>query len=248
MKQGVALLAGVMMLMAGAAGADPATPVTARALLEPVRHATLAAEIQGRILEMPFQEGKAFPKGAPLVTFDCTYYQAQLGVAEAERTGAAKKLENSRQLLAMGSIGALEVELARADLAKFAAQARQYQFYVDRCVLPAPFAGRVVALAAQAHETVAMGKPLLEILDDSELELKLLVPSHWLSWLKPGARLLARIDETGVELPALVSDLGARIDPVSQSLRLTARWPSPPAGLIAGMSATVTFPDAPTSR
>ena len=52
------------------------------------------------------------------------------------------------------------------------------------------------------------GQPLLDIIDDTALELEFLVPSRWL--VSPGAAFQVRIDETGKTYPAQVQWLAAR--------------------------------------
>ena len=49
----------------------------------PVTAATLASELSGRIVELPFSEGESFKKGDTLARFDCSAYQAQLNAAQA---------------------------------------------------------------------------------------------------------------------------------------------------------------------
>lgn len=46
------------------------------------------------------------------------------------------------------------------------------------------------------------GQGILEILDDSALELEFIVPSRWMAWLKDGYRFQVKIDETGGTYPA----------------------------------------------
>ena len=48
------------------------------------------------------------------------------------------------------------------------------------------------------------GQALLEIIDDSVLELEFIVPSRWLAWLKPGHAFKVSIDEVGRSFPAKV--------------------------------------------
>ncbi len=97
----------------------------------------------------------------------------------------------------------------------------------------------------QPHESVASGSPLLEIVDNRTLELQLLVPSSWLVWLKPGQRFEFVPDETGLPLQAQIQRLGARIDEGSQTLLLIGALPSNVSGLLAGMSGSARFLEAP---
>lgn len=96
----------------------------------------------------------------------------------------------------------------------------------------------------QEHETVAAGAPLLEILSDRDLKVELIVPSSWLVSLKPGQRFDLHVDETGATLPGEVLLPGAKVDPASQSVKVTAKLTGAgsPFGLVAGMSGTAFFP------
>jgi membrane fusion protein, multidrug efflux system len=108
-------------------------------------------------------------------------------------------------------------------------------------------ADRVVRTAEQKSrefQYTMPGQPLLDILDDHALELELIAPSHWLSWLKPGYAFQVKIDQTEKTYPARVTRLGGRVDPVSQSIKVIGEITGEAAGLMAGMSghATVTPP------
>ena len=116
---------------------------------------------------------------------------------------------------------------------------------MSKCTVSAPFAGRVAEQKVREQQYVQPGQPLLEILDDSSLELEFIVPSRWLVWLKPGQAFHVAIDETGRTYPAKVQRIGARVDPVSQSVKLSAvvdgRFPE----LMAGMSGKVLMTPPP---
>ena len=71
------------------------------------------------------------------------------------------------------------------------------------------------------------------------LELEFLVPSAWLGWLKNGQRFAVEIDETGKSYPARFTRLGARIDPVSQSIKVGAAIDGSFPELLAGMSGRI---------
>ena len=230
----------------GAPTTPAAQPLTARGLLEADREAVLSSEIAARILEMPFEPGDTFAEGDVLVQFDCALYEAQLNGAEAALGGAYRTLANNRQLAAFNSIGQLEVQLSQAAVVEAQAEVVSGQVITERCVVTAPYGGRVVDRLVNPFESVEPGEELLAIADDEQLRVTLIVPSLWLRWLLPGTGFDFTVDETGDVHPATVESLGARIDPVSQTIEVTARL-SPTnqaAGLILGMSGTATF--APT--
>ncbi|MGH8380061.1 efflux RND transporter periplasmic adaptor subunit [Pseudomonas sp.] len=249
MKQGVLWVALLMAssLCQAAAQSDPlldgatSTATEIRGVLRARSQAVLASELAGRVVEMPYAEGQSFAKGDVLVRFDCSAYQAQQNAANASVRAAREELRNKQQLAALNSVGRFEVALAEARQAQSQAEAQVYQVQVQRCQVKAPFDGQVVARKVQAHESVASGAPLLEIVDNRSLEIHLLVPSRWLGRLKPEQTFSFVPDETGKPLDAVVKRLGARIDEGSQTLLLIGSLPVSSPGLLAGMSGTAHF-------
>lgn len=248
-----AFFALVLAAYISAASAD-GTPNTgqafeARALIQADAEINLSSEIAGRIIELPFREGERFTKGDTLVRFDCRAHEGRLQVALASLKAAQLTLTNQHRRAELDATGALEVGLAEADVDKAKGEVATARFPVDRCHIRAPFNGRIIQLGAHPHETIAVGTPLMRILDDSLLEIKIVVPSQWLSWLRPGAPFDIRIDETGETLPGAITRMGAAIDAVSQSLPVYSNLKSTPGTsggeakipLISGMSGLVTF-------
>jgi RND family efflux transporter MFP subunit len=212
-----------------------------RVLLKPHLETTLSSEISGKITRIAVGDSEYFERDQLLLEFACSVQKAHLKKANAELLQARKTLEANQRLQNFKSVSQLEVDVALADVEKARAELAIARARLDMCVIQAPFAGRVVELLVNPHETVTPGQELLSILDDSRLELELFVPSHWLSWLKQGEAFEVRIDETGKTYPAVVTVLGAKVDPVSHSIRLTAEIEGRPAELLAGMSGTARF-------
>ncbi|MGP0172275.1 efflux RND transporter periplasmic adaptor subunit [Pseudomonas sp. NCHU5208] len=216
-----------------------------RGVLRARNQAVISSELAGRIVEMPYSDGQSFAKGDLLARFDCSAYQAQLNAAQAAARATREELNHKKQLAALNSVGRFEVALAEARQAQAQAETQVYQVQVRRCSVTAPFAGNVVQRRAQPHESVASGAPLLEVVDNTTLEIYLLVPSSWLSRLQPGQAFEFIPDETGKPLQARIKRLGARIDEGSQTLLLIGSLPEDAKGLLAGMSGTAQFQESP---
>ena len=227
-------------LLESSVSSAAASGAEARGVLRARDQAVLASELAGRIVELPFSEGESFKKNDTLARFDCSAYQAQLNAAQAASRGASEELTHNRQLAALKSVGRFEVARAEARLSEAKAQSQVYQVQVKRCSVIAPFDGQVVARKVQRYESVAAGAPLLDVVDNRTLEIHLLVPSRWMSKLKPGQSFTFIPDETGQPLQATVKRLGARIDEGSQTLLLVATLPDA-SGLLSGMSGTAQF-------
>ena len=90
--------------------------------------------------------------------------------------------------------------------------------------------------------STSAGAPLLAVLDDSELDVAMVVPAGWLSWLKAGQPFTLVIDGTRRSASGTITRLGAQVDPVSQMITVYGRVADPPPDLVSGMSATAIFP------
>ncbi len=196
----------------------------------------LASGMAGRILDVAVQDGEGFRKGDILVRFDCAVQESQLARAAASLEKARRVLEVNERLRKLGSVSVKEVSIGQAEVAEATAEVGMMKALVSRCTVPAPFAGRVAGVAVRRYQFIGEGQPLLDILDDKELELEAIVPSRWLAWLRVGTRFQVVVDENGRTYEGEVSRLSGRVDPVSQSIKLYAGIRNPDDRLLAGMS------------
>lgn len=212
-----------------------------RAQISPHNETTLSAEQPAKILQLTVRKGEPFKKGQLLVAFDCAVQQAQLQKAQAVAQGAHKTLEVNQRLAKLQSASVLEVELALAKMAEAQAEIAMNRTLLDKCRIEAPYSGRVVDLSAHTHQYLKVGDPIMGILDDSQLEVEAIVPSIWLRWLKTGNKFNLQVEETGKEYQVEIATLGAKIDPVSQSISLVGHILGQHEELLAGMSGKAIF-------
>ena len=202
---------------------------------------TLSGEVAAKIAALPVPEGGSFSKGQPLVQFDCGSYRAQLRKSQASLEAASQLLKVNNQLAKLNSAGALDVAQAQGKAKEAAADASYMQTIVGKCVISAPFNGRVARRVAAVHQYVSPGNPVLDIVDSGALELRMLVPSKWLPTLKPGSKFTVAVDELGASFPAKIERVGAQIDPVSQSILAVGVIEGKGASLLPGMSGWASF-------
>ena len=219
----------------GAIGSAPEI----RAQLTPREYTTLSSEVAARIDRIATRVGERFKKGDVLVQFDCAIPRAQLAHAAAVVEQSEKTVEVNRRLFKLKSIGQLELEISQAELAKTKADLAAADAVVSKCTIAAPFDGVTVDQKAREFQYTTPGQPLLDVLNDRALEVEMIVPSRWLSWLKPGADFKVQIEENGKTYPARVSRLGGRVDPVSQSIKVIGEITEGVPELMPGMSGQV---------
>lgn len=235
----------VVLLTPLSANADDADRLAmpARGVVRPVDQAAISTDLQVPVAAIGFKEGTRFKTGDALVEFDCRRHRAELAAADAQRREAELALENNLVLNDHCAIGKHEVEISRARVDKAKGEADSLRARVESCRILAPFDGRVAELAIHVFETPASGKPIIRIIDDRQLEIELIVPSNWLSWLRKDMAFDFVVDELKRPLAARVTAIGAAVDPISQTVKIFGRFADgiDVTDVLAGMSGSAEF-------
>lgn len=234
---------------AAAPGAAPAVADAGtgaiRVLLAPELETTLVSQIVGRISSLNASLGKSVPKGAAVVTFDCSEPSARLQMAQAEHAAAKETLDVKSRLHELEAAGQSEVQLAAAASDKANAAIRLSRAQIAQCTVVAPFAGRIVRLHVKPFQGVNAGAPLLEMVSEGPLKVRLNAPSRILRTLREGAPFEVSIDETGKTYQAKVTAINARVDAVAQTVELEGSIAGKNPELLGGMTGVARFKDLP---
>ncbi len=235
-----ALLFAQAAVAQSAAIASPASSGI-RVLLAPETETTLVSPFAGRVRSVGLSLGQSFGRGKVLVAFDCDEQSARLQMAEAEWASARESHDAKLRLQGLQQAGEVEVSLAASAAERGKAQVALYRAQMAQCAVVAPFSGRAVKIAVKPYQGVTQGQPLLEIVSDGPLKVRLNAPAKWVAWLKRGTAFEVQIDETGKTYKARVTALNGRIDAVSQSIELEAMIDQKAPDLLAGMSGVANF-------
>ena len=212
-----------------------------RGVVRPLRQAAIATEIVAKVETIGFREGERFKKGQLLIAFDCRRHMAELASAEAQHQEMKVALETNAFLEKRNAGSRQDLEIAKARAAKAAADVDGLRVRLDQCMIKAPFDGRVAELTINEHEMPVTGKPIIAVLADGELEIDLILPSDWLGWLKEKMEFTFVIDETARSYQGEVVRIGAAVDTISQTIKITGRFGNVDAAVLPGMSGAATF-------
>lgn len=203
--------------------------------------AVVSAQVSERVLSLPFKEGNRFGEGDELLVFDCVRLDAEARAQKALFEAKSAVHSANERRAARGAAGSLEVEISRAERAASQGQYEAARSLLRDCSIKAPFAGRILQRHISVFEVPAQNSPLLTIVKDGDLEVHMIAPSQWLSWLDVGAAFEFKIDETGETYEGRVSRLGAAVDPVSQTVKLIGHLEGADDDVISGMSGNAFF-------
>lgn len=212
-----------------------------RGIVRAAQQATLTTDLGARITAIGFKEGMRFAKGDALITFDCGRLEAGLASAEAKYQAEKLAYDNNTVLQRSRAVGAIETRMSKAKADAAQAEIDAIRQRMTDCVIEAPYGGHVAGLAVNAQETPGPTTPLITIVDDGPLEVDALVPSRWLRWLTPGMTASIRVDELDLSVAAEIIRVGAVVDPVSQTVKITGRLAADAPGVRPGMSGALTI-------
>jgi membrane fusion protein (multidrug efflux system) len=206
---------------------------------------TLSSQMAGKIKKVNYGLGDNVRAGAVLMEFDCAEQEAQLQSAQAEYRGARETHLTKMRLQALGAAGELEVTVAAAAADKAKSQITFRESQIAYCKVPAPFPGRIAKIRIKLAESVAIGQPMVDMLNPATLKAQLYVPASWIGWLKPGTPFQVRTGDDGRTYRARIVKLNSRVEGVSQSLELEGRFEGRSQTLLPGMVGTAVFPGRP---
>ncbi len=164
-------------------GAGPMAVLQATGYVTARREATVSAQITGTLTDVMIEEGEHVEQGQVLALLEDTAQKAALAQAEAQLRAAEaqlaeftaqlaqsrRDLKRAEDLVGRKLVSQQAVELARTEVETRAAQVetqkkqvelaqagvRGAQVQLDYCTIRAPFAGVVIAKAAQVGEIVS---------------------------------------------------------------------------------------------
>jgi len=207
-----------------------------RVLLVPEKETTIASTLASRIVRLDGILGKSFRAGQPLVTFDCEEAHARTSMSKAELASAIDQHEAKVKMQGLEQASHVEVSMAASDANRAKAQLDLHRAQASQCKIYAPWSGRIAKLHAKNHMTVAVGEPLMDLVKNGPLKLKVNVPSKSLSAIQAGTKFVVSIDETGKTYDAAVTAINSRVDPVSQTVEIEAKLAKVHQELLPGMS------------
>ena len=199
----------------------------------------IASEMAGRINLLKIRDGERFNAGQLLVGFHCNMEEAELSKAKATLEKKRKTHEVNQKLAKLNSISTLELAVARTEEDEAKADVKMAEAGLERCTIKAPFSGKVVEVMARAYQSVKPGDPLLEIVNDKDLEIEFIAPSRALPKLQPGSNFKVTLDETKLTYNAQIIRVGGRVDPVSQTIKVYGRIIDNSSELLPGMSGSI---------
>lgn len=214
--------------------------------------ASLTAGLDGQ-LQWVAEPGTYVRIGEAVARFDCDALhlqveeqQAQIEREQIRARAFAEEVKRLEQAQLAASVSQVARVRADRDLARMEARiggvrVRQTRKALERCVVPAPFAGVVITQARRGGEDVSRGDVLAEMTDTRNLEVRAAVPVRHLPRVSTGVQVEVTLGE--LTLLGLVRTVVPAAIEASQTFELRIDLPADASTyLAAGQLVSLAIP------
>ncbi len=229
----------VVTFVCGLAGVAWAGPV--EVVLEPVRAMKVSAPVDGVLARVAVEEGDTVAAGDLLLEFEHGEEDLQVERAtevlrkrEFDYRGAEQLFTENMTSETEALQKEIELKVAKIDLAE-AVERR------DRRVVKAVQRGTIVKRHHVDGEYVERGEPLLEMLDQSELDARFYVSPEAGLKLRPGTEAWVHVPQVGVTWRCRIVFVDPQVDPSSGLMRGRARLDNASEVLKPGLRGWLSF-------
>ncbi len=251
-------------------GAPPTAVVTAEVRLEtvqnrvrvigrlrPVRRATVASQVEGRVQEVRVDVGAELVGGETVIAVVDDVWaklaveqaEADLSAAEARAAQSARELAHLETLAQRNASDQRAIDDARAAAEADAAEVLAYSAALhraeetaDRVTIVAPFDGVVTAKVAEVGQWLEPGGAVVEMLSTGEIDAVVDVPELRIGAVRTGMPIDVEVEALGQTLTGTVVALNPDGNNAARTFPVKVRLDNPDGALKVGMSAVALVP------
>ncbi|MBU2534139.1 MAG: efflux RND transporter periplasmic adaptor subunit, partial [Alphaproteobacteria bacterium] len=181
-------------------------------------------EIDGRITEIGFEEGRPVNKGDVLFRLDSSVPRAELAEAQAKLALTKGNYARTKPLAARGHSTTEALERTLAEMQSAEARVKLFEARLEKTEIPAPFDGIVGLRHVSVGDYVAAGKDLVNLENIDPIKVDFRLPERYLRIVKPGGMVQLRADALpGQTFDGKIYAIDPRIEPGGRSIAVRAK-------------------------
>ena len=188
--------------------------------VQAVQRASIAAKVSGFIAEIPVVLGSRVNKGDLLVKISAEEISARLLQAQAQLAQARRNLEREQKLLRKKATTPETVKSMRDMYAIAEAGYREARTMLSYTTITAPFAGVITRKIAHAGDLATPGTPLLELENNSRLQIVTALPEGVATEIRTGERMMVTVSAARLTDQGTVAEIAPVADPRSRTVRI----------------------------
>jgi RND family efflux transporter MFP subunit len=212
----------------------------AESLVEAVQQATVAAQLQGRVLDVRADAGQRVQKGDVLMRIDAREADEAARAAEAQYANAKVNYERTKSLVAQKFMSPATLDKAKADFDAAAANRAAAGASQSHATIVAPMAGIVARRYAEPGDMATPGKPLFTIYQPGSLRVVASIPQYRLKEIRAAKAAKVEFPELGKWVDATSVQLLPTADAATHVSQVRVNLPDVPEAT-PGMFARVHF-------
>ena len=213
----------------------------AEAVLEAVRQATVAAQVQGRILDARVDAGQHVSAGQVLMKIDAREATQNLAGAQAQLANARSNFERTQNLYRQKFLSQAAYDKAEADFKSAKAAAGQAGAAASYATIKSPLTGIVAQRLVETGDMASPGLPLISVFDPRALRAIASIPQYKLAEVDRKPRAKLEFPETGRWVAASRVELLPTADPQTHVVTARVYLPENFPGALPGMFVRVHF-------
>jgi len=217
----------------------------------------VASEVEGLVTEVVARAGEKVSRGDTLVRLRRETLEIELRGAEADLAEAAARLalatQNRERLAGLfdtGVISRQDYDAAETEAAAWTgrkaraeATAAQLRDRLDRSRVRAPFSGVVIREHCDVGEWIAVGGPVVELVDTSRLEAVANVPEQYFGGISVGDSATVRVTSIpDLEAAGKVTAVIPSADSEARTFPVKVAFDNPGDRMATGMLVTIDLP------
>ncbi len=190
-------------------------------------------EVPGKVAQLLFDSGDRVQGGQPLLVQEAREETAQLQAARAAAELARLDLARGQRLAAERVIARAELDRLEAAARQTQAQAEALAALVAKKTVRAPFDGVLGIRRVSLGQMLSSGDPVVDIQQQGELRVEFSVPQEDAGRLQPGMPVEVIGGQVAGE--GRILSVEPQADPATRTVRAVARLEGPPSSLRPGM-------------
>lgn len=195
----------------------PARQVEVMGTVQAADRASIAARISGNITEMPVKPGSRVKQGDLLLSISAGEISAKLLQAQAQFEQADRNLKRERNLLKKNAATPETVKTLEESRRIAEAAYKEARTMLSYTSIKAPFDGVVTRKIANIGDLATPGKPLLQLENESRLQIVTDIPEALILGISIGDTLPVNIQAAELNITGEVTEIAPVADPKSRT-------------------------------
>ncbi len=191
--------------------------------LTAVQGVTIAAELDGKIVQVAFEAGTAVKAGDLLVKQDTSVEEAMLRSAEAGVALAKVNLDRTRELLAKATVSQSQFDSDTATAAQATAAADNIRATIAKRTIKAPFAGRLGIRLVNLGQNLKAGDAIVSLQALNPIFVDFYLPQQQLVQVATGQPVRLSGDALGAKpMDGKITAISPDVDSSTRNVRVQA--------------------------